>query len=180
MRWILDDRQLDQLAGIHEKELLQDLPPGRLLVARTTADDANHRRKRFLDLRLEDETLVEVFGVPYGSEDPAHQILLELQGEVGMTDNLAERESIAWALTHGRDSVFVTLDQRAALTALAELGRGRVAHPFDLWLDLLERQVVDRGGFEMLCEWTKTSDQGLERMPGRIRSLLPTGTALEP
>jgi len=56
--------------------------------------------------------------------------------DTGRETNRAEHEAIAWALIHGPESVFVTADKRASLTALAELGRGRVCHPFDLWLEL--------------------------------------------
>lgn len=68
--------------------------------------------------------------------------------------------------------MFVTADTRAALTALAELGRMRVAHPFDLWLHLREQGVLATSAFKALCQRTKRRDQGLERMPDRVAKFI--------
>jgi hypothetical protein len=98
--------------------------------------------------------------------------LIELHPDPASTTDLAEHESIAWALVHGPDAVFVSSDRRATLTALAELGRERVAHPFDLWLDLRKRRWLSPRAFERLCELTRKNDQGLPRMPKRVSELL--------
>jgi hypothetical protein len=51
--------------------------------------------------------------------------------------------------------------------ALAELGPSRVASPFDLWLDLRERQLISEKVFEqLLLKTTKTS--GLPDRPLRF------------
>ena len=83
------------------------------------------------------------------------------------TKDLAEHESIAWALTQTAEVVFVTADRRASLTALAELGRGRVAHPFDFWLHLYAGGLVNRQQVDALCDRTRRSDSGLPRLPPR-------------
>jgi hypothetical protein len=67
-------------------------------------------------------------------------------------------------------SCVLTADKRASLTALAELGRSRVAHPFDLWIELLEHEAISLADFEHLCRRTKNHDSGLRRMPGRVAS----------
>ncbi len=69
-----------------------------------------------------------------------------------------------------RSWIFVTLDKRAAMLALAELGRGRVAHAFDLWLHLRDSGLVDSTVFDALCQRTKRSDGALPGIPLRCRS----------
>jgi len=78
-------------------------------------------------------------------------------------------------LSHRSDAVFVTQDRRAAMLALAELGRSRVAHPFDLWLHLQDRDLIRRAEFKELCRRTVTADTGLPGVPWRLlsRSSLP-------
>lgn len=155
-------------------------PSGHLLVAETSVDDARRKKaRRTLDLlgqRGSDaELLIDTFAVPLGIRDPAEAIFRQLHegsdGQLLATDR-AEREAIAWALAHAEDAIFVSLDKRAVLTALAELGRGRVAHSFDLWLHLEENGWLDLSEMQSLCELTKNHDQGLERVPGRVSSVL--------
>jgi hypothetical protein len=62
----------------------------------------------------------------------------------------------------------VTSDRRATVTALAELGIGRVAHPFDLWLHLRASRGLSEAGFQRLCQAILAIDQGLRRMPARV------------
>ena len=173
VRFILDDGPLDHLAGELDPSQLASWASGALLVASTIGRQARQHSPLRLDL-LEarndaGEDVFEVFTVLLEGDDSAGEILLDLHGQSRSTTNLAEREAIAWALVHGRDAIFVTEDKRAALTALAELGRGRVAHPFDLWLHLADQGQLEPGQLEILCERTKSKDQGLERMPGRVR-----------
>lgn len=167
LRWILDDGPLDSLAEFGRPETLSNYPPERLLVAPTTSRQSSPSRSDLLRITTSaGAPLFQVFDV--FEDQPAGQIFLELHGEERTTTNAAERESIAYALTDASDAVFVTSDKRAAITALAELGRSRVAHPFDLWIDLLENKALTAAEFRGLCERTKGRDQGLERMPGRI------------
>lgn len=176
MRWILDDGPFDTLANLVEPSNLGAYPAGRLLVAPATAraSQRSAARARFLDSdNPEDPPVIEAFDLLIGSDDPAAAIFLELHGEEATATDQAERESIAWALVHGDDAVFVLEDKRAALTALAELGRSRVAHSLDLWIELLEEGAITPDAFQRLCERTKGRDNGLNRMPMRVVDRFP-------
>lgn len=172
MQWILDDGPFDTLADLAEPRNLRRYPPGKLVVAGQTTEDADGSRARVRLLEVETregDRLVDSFEIFLGGDDPAGEIFLQLLGEEQTTVNRAELESIAWVLAReDRDALFVTADKRAALTALAELGRSRVAHPFDLWIELLDQGAVETEEFQNLCERTKGKDQGLRRMPPRV------------
>lgn len=176
MRWLLDDGPLGHLAGVVDSLRTESWQTGRLLVPRSAAIAQSERstRTRTLLSRVDEagSRVIEQISVRLASDDPAASILLELHGDTTSSTDLAEREAIAWALAHGDDAVLVAMDRRAALTALAELGVGRVGHPFDVWLDLLDRRWIDSEVFSRLCRLTKKHDQGLERMPGRVASRL--------
>lgn len=176
IRWILDDGPFDALASLVEPSSLALYTSGRLIVAPTTARETRHSRSRarFLEARTSDgRSVVEAFDFLVGGDDAAGEIFLALHGEEETVTNRAERESIAWALAHAEDAVLVLEDKRAALTALAELGRARVAHSFDLWIDLFEAGVVTATEFQDLCERTRRRDSGLNRMPERVASRFP-------
>lgn len=176
MRWILDDGPFDHLADEANLERLVDSYRGRLIVAPSTARGAlpSSARTRLLNARLTNgKPLVQVFELLLSKDDPAAEIFLELHGQEKTTTNRAEMEAIAWILVHAADGVFVTADRRAALTALAELGRTRVAHPFDLWIELLNGDALTPEEFRALCNRTRQKDQGLVRMPGRVQNHLP-------
>lgn len=174
MRWILDDGPFGELAEVSGRSDRCDLSSyttSHILIPSATANSARSStyRRGLLELyRSDGKRLVEVFEVLIGGDDPAERVLQDLHGEERTQTDLAEREAIAWALVHGKDAVFVTADKRATVTALAELGRQRVAHPFDVWLDLLQERAVEAADFRFLCEKSKWRDQGLERMPERV------------
>lgn len=173
MRWILDDGPLGYLAQLPNPVILRSCEPGELLVtgttARSAANDNSGRRQALLALTYVDgPPVITVVNVTLGIDDPAAQILAELHPDESATIDLAEHESIAWAAAHGGDAVLVTSDRRATVTALAELGMGRVAHPFDLWLHLRRNRGLSPRDFQVLCESTRKGDQGLRRMPARV------------
>lgn len=152
------------------------LRPGSLVLAPATREAASGSRSRsaLLAIRAPDgEALVSTFQILTDWSDPAGRIFLELHGEETTTKSRAERESIAWMLTHDEHGVFVTADKSAAITALAELGHTRVAHPFDLWIHLLEANAVSGQEFQALCERSHGKDQRLVRMPDRATRLFP-------
>lgn len=65
----------------------------------------------------------------------------------------------------------MTEDKGAALLALGELGRSRVASSFDLWDDLRTRGVVDQARFDRLCNQTRIKgNTSLPGVPWRLRS----------
>lgn len=172
MRWILDDGPLGHLAKIVDPATLAHWQAGVLLVAGTTAAAASAIDRSLLEHRVDDQPTVDTFEIRIGSSDPAEQVLKALHRDATTTTNLAEHESIAWAQVHGLDAVFVCADKRATLTALAELGVGRVAHPFDVWLDLSNRGWLSQNAFDQLCILTRKHDQGLPRMPERVSKSL--------
>lgn len=58
--------------------------------------------------------------------------------------------------------------------ALAELGCGRVAHPYDVWIDLLSRQWLTPEEFRRLCEKSKAHLKDLSpRIPDRVNRYFP-------
>jgi hypothetical protein len=172
MRWILDDGPLGLLAETVGSGPLATWPAGELLVAEQTAADAagdnSGRRSALLAIRSSGKPVIDVFRVPLGSE--AARILYDHLGRGSDdTEDRAEREAIAWAIAVDAEAIFVTLDKRAALTALAELGRCRVAHPFDLWIHLRQVGRLTDPQFVDLCERTVRRDDGLPGAPWRIR-----------
>jgi len=171
LRWILDDGPFGHLAKAIDPEDTNHWQADALLVAGATAAVATPTSKALLEVRVDAKPIVATFEIRLGSGDPAEQVLIELRPDTMSTADLAEHESIAWAQVHGLDAIFVCADRRAALTALAELGKGRVAHPFDVWLDLRKRGWLNPGVFERLCQLTLKHDQGLPRMPARVQDL---------
>lgn len=180
MRWILDDGPLDYLASLADLSKLVSYPAGRLCVAPATAAAArqSESRSRLLSTPAADGgAIFHRFEIFLSDDDPAAELLLRLRGEEHTPVNLAECEAIAWAAVHAEDAVFVTQDKTPAYTALAVLGRAQVAHPFDLWLDLLDDGVVTTAEFEHLCERTRRKERhaALRRLPGRVTRRCSTG-----
>lgn len=88
--------------------------------------------------------------------------------------NVGEDETIALLATEARDGVFVLADRAATLTALAELGVGRVASPFCLYDDLAKRNLISAEDMQELCERTvRQMKQALPGMPWRMSQLWP-------
>lgn len=172
MRWILDDGPFGHLAAVVELDRVSEWELGVLVVAEATADAASPRSRALLEARRAAQPVIATFKILLGAGDPAEVVLGELHPDVSSTTNLAEHESIAWALAHGSDTVFVSADKRAVLIALAELGRHRVAHAFDVWIDLKQRGWLSSETFSHLCELTHKHDQGLPRLPSRVAEFL--------
>ncbi|MCU0681495.1 MAG: hypothetical protein MUF34_04415 [Polyangiaceae bacterium] len=85
------------------------------------------------------------------------------------TKDLGEDVSIAVCATELPSAVFVAMDKRSVYVALAELGRGRVATPFDFWAFLVQAGHVSDVVFQRLCETTFKQDQGLGAVPKRLQ-----------
>ena len=164
--WILDDSQVDVLARVVAATDVSQWPMGHFFVAKATADAASGLRQNLLAMPA-----FQSFDVMMGS--PAADVLyVHLRQASGTTKNLAERQAIAWGLTERQDAVFVVIDKLATVEALAELGLGRVAHAFDLWLALLDGGLVTADQFGPLCQATQKSDQRA-RIPRRCLVRLP-------
>jgi hypothetical protein len=83
------------------------------------------------------------------------------------TKNIGEDASIALLAHELRDGVFVTMDGKAALSALVELGPGRVIAPFDCWRWLLEQGYIDTDACRDLDSLT-SRHMGLIGPPPRL------------
>jgi len=156
--WILDDGPFDLLSRFVSMEDLPAWPQGRLFVAERTAEDAGRSSVRKA-LLTTNPTPFQVFRIMTDTPafHTAHNHLRRTESRP--TANLAEHQAIAWIIHERPDAVFVTGDKKAAFLALAELGCGRVAHTYDLWLHLRDERLLDQNQFRNLCEDTRKTDQ---------------------
>ena len=94
---------------------------------------------------------------------PAGTILYNHLRTSSTTANLAEHESIAWALADpaGKDSILVTRDKLAAMLALSKLGRGRVCHPYEFFEYLSNNKCLTGQQFNDLVQSTRKGDQSV-------------------
>ena len=83
--------------------------------------------------------------------------------------NLAEHQTIAWAVTEKEQAVFVTADRAAATLALAELGRSRVCHPVELWRNLLDDGMITDTQWQALLQRSLREDKSLPGVPWRYQ-----------
>lgn len=171
-RWIVDDGPVNDLASVIDPATVSTWPAGELLVAEATdrAGDQSLPRRALLDARADGRRVFEPLGVPMNS--PAAEVLfahLRVGPRSAQSGNLAEDQAIALAITTHHDAMLVLREKRAALTALAELGPGRVAHAFDLWIYLRDHARITQTDFDRLCQATKAADQGLPGIPWRIK-----------
>jgi hypothetical protein len=163
-RWILDDGVFGLLAQKRPSSI-ETWPCGRLLIADATERAARDigRRGQLLDIVSEEQKtpLFEKFSIQLG--DVGWQILYEhlRQKSSDVSKDLAEHEAIAWCLTRDQDAIFVSCDKLAVTLALAELGRGRVAHPFELWERFHEEKWITSQELDGLLRSTKAQNQGL-------------------
>ncbi len=106
------------------------------------------------------------------AQGPAGLMLLDHLRPVAAdaTADLGEHASIAYCFCEAPDALFVTMDTRAAYLALAELGPGRVATPYDLWLDLRSAGLLTPETHTALNEATLKQRQNQPGLPLRLRS----------
>lgn len=153
--WVVDDGPLGKLAQIFDDGWTWPAETAHVLqaVVEGAAFDHSGRRQKLLAMRNGGEPVIVQHAVSVGS--PADHYLASHLRPNGSsaTDDLGEHESIAWILHDGPDdAVFVTEDKKASYLALAELGCGRVATPFDLWDDLRSRALISEEQLRELCE----------------------------
>ena len=173
MKWILDDMIFGNLACQVLPDDVACWPDLGLMLADATVaaadQDQSGRRQALLAVTspANSDPVIKPFSVTSGSV--AWTILYEhLRPKSGGTKNLAEDQSIAWALTHlDEDPVLVTRDKHAAMVALAELGRGGVCHPFEFFEYLRSQGCLTQQQFDNLMNSTKKHDNSIN-IPWRL------------
>lgn len=168
-QWVLDDGPLGDLAL--QFDPAWSWPASTLHVVREVANgaarDRSGRRTSLLRMATGGVTAIAVHDLVVGS--PASDLLFQhLRRDSADTgENLGEHASIAFCAHVAPSAVFVPRDKKAAFLALAELGIGRVATPFDLWADLKGARLITAPQFATLCERT-ARDSGLPGIPRRF------------
>jgi len=164
--WILDDGPLGLLARFIHADDVSGWPAGEFYVAEQTALDARPDATRNA-LLVAESSPFQFFSIMMDSRaaEMIHDHFRLIEGRA--TANLAEHQSIAWAICERPDAVFVVIDRKATILALAELGCGRVAHAHDLWLYLRDKELITPLQFESLCRATCMTDQS--QIPVRCR-----------
>ncbi|MDO9016322.1 MAG: hypothetical protein Q8S73_37390 [Deltaproteobacteria bacterium] len=168
-RWLLDDGALDVLASRTIQWTGRELP-GVLEVMSEVATSATASLLRTQLLAREQlgAPLVEQHEILVGSDEEAY-LTTHLRANVfAAKEHLGEHEAIAWCRCRDQDIVFVSMDKGAVYLALAELGRARVATPFDVWRDLLDRDWIDAVDFDRLCKWTAARSSPQVKVPRRF------------
>jgi hypothetical protein len=157
--WVLDDGPFGILAKHYNPSWSW---PARSLhiveeVASAAPQDKSGRRQKLLAMRQSDGPVIEIHKIMTGSAAANYLFQYLRPSASSATKNLGEDASIAYCAIEQTDGAFVTTDKGAAFVALAELGMGRVAAPFDLWKELLSRKLVSKAEFSDLCDWVRKS-----------------------
>lgn len=165
IRWLIDDGPFGELARIFQPNWAW--PAGTLHVVEevsaAASQDKSGRRAKLLAMK--DATGANSILVhPLVVGGPASKMLFDYLRPVAPSarKNLGEDASIAYAAREDTDAVFVAADKGACFLALGELGRGRVASPFELWDDLERRGLVTAAQLRILCD----RSQKLSALPG--------------
>lgn len=170
MRWVVDDGPLGLLARFFDPGWLWRPDTLEIMdsVAASAPQDKSGRRQQLLALQASARPAIAVRSLLVGSE-AANVVLNYLRQDTrSATRDLGEDESIAYCMVEAKDAVFVTMDKRAAFVALAELGPGRVATPFDLWGWLAEERMLNATVRTALFEASHGADRGLPGVPRRV------------
>lgn len=169
-RWFLDDRPFGIVAR-HQTVAWAWQPAAVHLVGAIVDaldSDRSGRRRKLFGLTSGGEAVVVERRVLGGSEAEA-MLWAHLRTNTTLASrDLAEDEAIALLSREVSDGVLVVLDRKAAMVALAELGRGRVASPFDYWDWLRSERIVDQAAFDALCDATLREDAGFPGKPVRF------------
>lgn len=170
--WVLDDGPFGTLGRCFDPAW--NWPPATLHLVREVErgawTDKSGRRQKLLSMTNGGSPCITVHDILEGT--PAAAMLYEhlRLNSTHATRNLGEDASIAFCAWVRTEAIFVTQDKGAALVALAELGMGRVATPFDLWHDLAQRGLVSNAQFHALCDSTRKSDSAWPGVPMRFQN----------
>jgi len=172
-RWLLDTGVVSILAKASGGELRC----GRGVVHVSEAvelesrrGDPNSPQNRLLDLT--DNRGDRVFEVlPVLLDTPEFDLLSELRpSEETASVDLGEHESIALCATSHAKLIFVSLDKGALRLILSELGRGRVAYPYELCEELKNIGALEEDEFERALEGFERHTDGTVPVPARLKS----------
>jgi hypothetical protein len=168
--WLLDDGPLSLLSKSFDPAWAW--PEGTITVVREVADTAKLDKsgRRAALLAMQAPSGGPSVAIHDGGPSANAMLWGHLRPQAAKASkDLGEDVSIAVCATELPAAIFVTMDKRAAYIALAELGRGRVATPFDLWAQLEQEGCLSAAVFRELCERTFKSDQGLDGIPKRYQ-----------
>jgi hypothetical protein len=169
--WVLDDGPFSTLARVYSDAW--NWPADSLHVvdevAAAASQDRSGRRQKLLGMiSTAGKPVVHVHEILDGSA--ASDMLFDyLRKQESHADkDLGEDASIAFCAKEAPEAVLVLSDRRGAFIALAELGRNRVATPFDLWEDLKSRGLVSPEEAQALHTATLKGDSSLPGIPRRF------------
>jgi len=171
MKWVLDCGPLGHLA--RSRDDAWQWPAAALHVTREVereglASISSYNQKLLAMATADGDPCIAVHDIPVPS-DPAAMFATHLRpNAASATRNLGEDETIAFCATVDTETIFVTADRTAAFVALSELGRGRVATPFDLWVHLRDTELISPDVFDSLCERTAKQLNVLPGKPWRL------------
>jgi hypothetical protein len=151
--WLVDDGPLGLLAQRAQPSWIWPAATIHVVaeVAHAAKRDKSGRRQSLLEKRTSaGEACIKVDTIVAGSA--AGDAFLEFRaGGAGADKNVGEDAAIALAL-HEPDAVVVAMDKHALFRALSELGRGRVASPFELWESLRGDGLISADDFDALVK----------------------------
>lgn len=166
--WLLDDTPFESLARVYDPTW--GWPEHVIAVARAIAEGAKKSQLRAQLLGALDPNGRNCIEVLDGTAAETHRVLHTHLRTTTATCDFGEHESIAIALVEHTDRIFVTMDKRAAIEALNELGPSRVATPFDVWSDLHAKDLIDAQSHARLDAQTLKPWQGF-KLPYRFAKL---------
>ncbi len=168
--WLLDDGPFGVLSRFVDHSW--QWPASTLHIMREVAQGAPYdktgRRQRLMELR--DASGLAGIQIHDG-DDRAGAVLyghLRPSGAAASKD-IGEDASIAFCIAQEPNAIFVTMDKRSAYVALAELGPGRVATPFDVWIWLENNSLITCSQRDDLMRATAKGDQGIQGIPVRYQ-----------
>ncbi len=174
-QWIVDAGPLTPLAKHAVEHPEWECPLGVLHVAAAVKAEADTEsphapRHQLLRRRTGGQLWIKSHDLVVGSDAERMYTSYLRPAQASADKHEGEDQSIALCRHELPSAIFVTGDARAALVALAELGLGRVATPFDLWAYLSAHGLIAAEERDKLDEATVRSKQGLfPGVPSRLR-----------
>lgn len=165
-RWLLDTGPFTILANTTGAEACWR--PGQLSVGEAVAGECSKGDPRspprlLLSAQLGGRPVVEQIALPLQGQG-AEMLRRHLRpSDSAATQDLGEHESIAICAHQDAELVFVSMDKGALTLALSELGRGRVAYPYECWEALHLSETLDDAQLEELVRRTEAKAQRVPR-----------------